>query len=95
MINDLVYCVVSLLEGSKGMVMLFFDDVCISINVCLFEGCWVFGIWVLVVVWFNVFDKGEIWFDSVFVVNDWYILVYELIFDSYGNWVGMFYVGFL
>ena len=33
--------------------------------------------------------------DSAFVVNDWYISAYEPIVDSFGDRVGMLYVGFL
>lgn len=74
--------------------MLFFGDVWVVINVCFFEGGWVIGMCVLVVVYQVVFGEGWIWLDCVFVVKDWYILVYELLSNNCGQCIGMFYVGF-
>ena len=94
-INDLVYREASLPEGSQGTATLFLDDVRISTNVRLFEGRRALGTRVSAAVRSAVLDKGRTWLDSAFVVNDWYISAYEPILDSFGNRVGMLYVGFL
>lgn len=39
-------------------------------------------------------DEGQTWLDSAFVVNDWYISGYLPLTDSFGERVGMLYVGF-
>jgi len=94
-INDLVYRAASLPEGSQGTATLFLDDVRISTNVRLFEGRRALGTRVSAAVRSAVLDVGTTWLDSAFVVNDWYISAYEPIVDSYGQRVGMLYVGFL
>lgn len=93
--NDLVYREASLPEGSQGTATLFVDDVRVSTNVRLFEGRRALGTRVSAIVRAAVLDKGRTWLDSAFVVNDWYISAYEPVIDSYGNSVGMLYVGFL
>jgi signal transduction histidine kinase len=94
-INDLVYREASLPEGSQGTATLFLEDVRISTNVRLFEGRRALGTRVSGAVRSTVLDQGRVWLDSAFVVKDWYISAYEPILDSYGNRVGMLYVGFL
>jgi len=94
-INDLVYRALSLPEGSQGTATLFLDDVRISTNVRLFENQRALGTRVSAAVRTTVLDRGQVWLDSAFVVNDWYISAYEPIADSYGRRVGMLYVGFL
>lgn len=94
-INTLVYREQSLPEGSKGTATLFLDDVRISTNVRLFENVRALGTRVSTTVRNRVLDQGEVWLDRAFVVNDWYISVYEPIVDSYGERVGMLYAGFL
>jgi signal transduction histidine kinase len=94
-INDLVYREASLPEGSQGTATLFLDDVRISTNVRLFEGQRALGTRVSAAVREAVLGAGEIWLDSAFVVNDWYVSAYEPILDSRGERVGMLYVGFL
>jgi signal transduction histidine kinase len=94
-INDLVYREGSLPEGSLGTATLFLDDVRISTNVRLFEGARALGTRVSAAVRARVLDRGEVWRDSAFVVNDWYVSAYEPITDSHGVRVGMLYVGFL
>lgn len=94
-INDLVYREASLPEGSQGTATLFLEDVRISTNVRLFEGRRALGTRVSAAVRSNVLDQGKVWLDSAFVVNDWYISAYEPIVDSFGNRIGMLYVGFL
>lgn len=94
-INDLVYREASLPNGSKGTATLFLDDVRISTNVRLFQGERALGTRVSAVVRAAVLDHGRTWLDSAFVVNDWYISAYEPVVDSFGNRIGMLYVGFL
>ncbi len=94
-INDLVYPQASLTEGSRGTATLFLDDVRISTNVRLFENVRALGTRVSQVVRDRVLGQGEKWLGRAFVVNDWYISAYEPITDSFGNRVGMLYVGFL
>jgi hypothetical protein len=94
-INDLVYREASLPAGSQGTATLFLDDVRISTNVRLFEGQRALGTRVSTEVRDAVLGQGETWLDSAFVVNDWYVSAYEPIVDSFGERVGMLYVGFL
>lgn len=94
-INDLVYTEASLTEGSRGTATLFLEDVRISTNVRLFENIRALGTRVSAIVRAKVLGEGAVWLDRAFVVNDWYISAYEPIIDSYGDRVGMLYVGFL
>ncbi|MDQ7069638.1 MAG: cache domain-containing protein [Rhodobacterales bacterium] len=94
-INDLVYPAASLTEGSRGTATLFLDDVRVSTNVRLFENVRALGTRVSGIVRASVLERGEVWLDRAFVVNDWYISAYEPVIDSFGNRVGMLYVGFL
>ncbi len=94
-INDLVYRKASLPEGSQGTATLFLDDVRISTNVRLFEDKRALGTRVSAAVRSAVLNEGRVWLDSAFVVNDWYVSAYEPVRDSFGNRVGMLYVGFL
>ncbi len=94
-INDLVYPEASLTEGSIGTTTLFLEDVRISTNVRLFEDVRALGTRVSIEVRAAVLDEGRVWLDRAFVVNDWYISAYEPLVDSFGNRIGMLYVGFL
>ncbi|PSL18723.1 cache domain-containing protein [Shimia abyssi] len=94
-INDLVYPTASLTQGSLGTATLFLEDVRVSTNVRLFQNERALGTRVSAIVHETVLEQGEVWLDRAFVVNDWYISAYEPIVDSYGNRVGMLYVGFL
>ena len=94
-INDLVYREASLPEGSQGTATLFLDDVRISTNVRLFEGRRALGTRVSAIVRSTVLGEGKTWLHSAFVVNDYYISAYEPIVDSFGQRIGMLYVGFL
>ena len=93
--NDLVYPADSLTGGNQGTATLFLEDVRISTNVRLFEDVRALGTRVSAAVRAQVLERGEVWLDRAFVVNDWYVSAYEPIIDSYGNRVGMLYVGFL
>ncbi len=94
-INELVYPEASLTEGSRGTTTLFLDDVRVSTNVRLFENVRALGTRVSKEVRAAVLDEGRTWLDRAFVVNDWYISAYEPLVDSFGERIGMLYVGFL
>ncbi|SFN58023.1 two-component system, NtrC family, sensor kinase [Roseovarius lutimaris] len=94
-INALVYRATGDGDARKGTATLFLEDVRISTNVRLFEGERALGTRVSAAVRGAVLDGGRTWLDSAFVVNDWYISAYEPLTDSFGNRVGMLYVGFL
>lgn len=94
-INDLVYPTASLIEGTVGTATLFLEDVRISTNVRLFQDERALGTRVSAAVRATVLDEGQTWLDRAFVVNDWYISAYQPITDSFGDRVGMLYVGFL
>ena len=93
--NALVYRERSDIDARTGTTTLFLDDVRISTNVRLFEEERALGTRVSEVVFDQVMGRGEPWLDRAFVVNDWYISGYLPLTDSFGNSVGMLYVGFL
>ena len=94
-INALVYRPASLPEGSEGTATLFLDDVRVSTNVRMFSEERALGTRVSAEVRAHVLGAGRIWRDRAFVVNDWYVSAYEPIEDSFGERIGMLYVGFL
>lgn len=94
-IRNLVYGRGSLLKGSIGTVTVFLKDVRISTNVPLSPGERALGTRVSNEVRTKVLDKGKIWVNRAFVVNDWYISAYEPILDENGNRIGMLYCGYL
>jgi len=94
-INALVYLSGSAGENRQGTATLFLDDTRISTNVRLFEEVRALGTRVSASVRRRVLTLGQTWLDSAFVVNDWYISGYLPLTDSFGNRVGMLYVGFL
>ena len=93
--NELVYPVGSLTGGNLGTATLFLEDVRVSTNVRLFENVRALGTRVSAEVRQKVLEEGRVWLARAFVVNDWYISAYEPVIDSFGNRVGMLYVGFL
>ncbi|MBI1905577.1 MAG: cache domain-containing protein [Rhodocyclales bacterium] len=94
-INEIVYREGSLPLGSKGTTTLFIDDTRIATNVRLFEDHRALGTRVSQQVRDYVLGEGGTWLDSAFVVNDFYVSGYEPVVDSFGQRVGMLYVGFL
>ncbi|MBO6852138.1 MAG: cache domain-containing protein [Marivivens sp.] len=94
-INELVYPAESLTEGSTGTATLFLEDVRVSTNVRMFDDERALGTRVSAAVRARVLDEGRVWLDRAFVVNDWYVSAYEPIVDSFGDRIGMLYVGFL
>ncbi|WP_336619143.1 sensor histidine kinase [Defluviimonas aestuarii] len=94
-INNLVYPSGRITQSGQGTATIFLEDVRISTNVRLFEDVRALGTRVSAAVRARVLDEGQVWLDRAFVVNDWYVSAYEPIVDSFGNRVGMLYVGFL
>lgn len=94
-INALVYLNAVTGGERQGTATLFLDDVRISTNVRLFEDVRALGTRVSAVVRGQVMGQGQTWLDRAFVVNDWYISAYMPLTDSFGDRVGMLYVGFL
>ncbi|WP_095587855.1 sensor histidine kinase [Actibacterium ureilyticum] len=94
-INALVYLNAVTGGDRQGTATLFLDDVRVSTNVRLFEDVRALGTRVSAVVRGAVLGDGKTWLDRAFVVNDWYISGYLPLTDSYGERVGMLYVGFL
>ena len=94
-INAIIYRDGSLPLGSRGTATLFLGDTRIATNVRLFEGERALGTRVSQSVREFVLERGNTWLDTAFVVNDWYVSGYEPVLDSFGERVGMLYVGFL
>lgn len=93
--NAIVYPDFSRKGGTIGTTTLFLEDVRISTNVRLFEDVRALGTRVSAAVRGRVLDEGRTWLGRAFVVNDWYVSGYEPLIDSFGERVGMLYVGFL
>jgi two-component system NtrC family sensor kinase len=94
-INALVYLNAATGGDRQGTATLFLEDVRVSTNVRLFEDVRALGTRVSAAVRGAVLDDGRTWLDRAFVVNDWYISGYLPLTDSFGQRVGMLYVGFL
>lgn len=94
-INALVYLNAVTGGERQGTATLFLDDVRVSTNVRLFEDVRALGTRVSASVRHAVLTEGKTWLDRAFVVNDWYISGYLPLTDSFGDRVGMLYVGFL
>ncbi len=93
--NSLVYAPGSLPAGSDGTATLFIDDMRIATNVRLFGEQRALGTRASQIVRNHVLGEGRTWLDRAFVVHDWYISAYEPIADSFGERIGMLYVGYL
>jgi two-component system NtrC family sensor kinase len=94
-INELVYQSGQDTATRQGTATLFLEDVRVSTNVRLFEDVRALGTRVSAAVRSKVLDEGQTWLNRAFVVNDWYISGYLPLIDSFGERVGMLYVGFL
>lgn len=94
-INALVYLNAVTGGERQGTATLFLEDVRVSTNVRLFEDVRALGTRVSAAVRGQVLGQGKTWLDRAFVVNDWYISGYLPLIDSFGERVGMLYVGFL
>ncbi|WP_147113834.1 cache domain-containing protein [Tateyamaria sp. syn59] len=94
-INALVYQDAVGGGSRQGTTTLFLEDVRVSTNVRLFEDVRALGTRVSAAVRGKVLGEGRTWLDRAFVVNDWYISGYLPLTDSFGDYVGMLYVGVL
>jgi len=94
-LNALVYLGGPAEENRQGTATLFLEDTRVSTNVRLFEEVRALGTRVSAAVRNKVLTEGRTWLDRAFVVNDWYISGYLPLTDSFGQRVGMLYVGFL
>ncbi|WP_458722320.1 sensor histidine kinase [Shimia sp. W99] len=94
-INKLVYLNAATGGDRQGTATLFLEDVRVSTNVRLFQDVRALGTRVSAIVRRAVLDEGRTWLNRAFVVNDWYISGYLPVVDSFGDKVGMLYVGFL
>ena len=83
-------------EGREmGTATIFLGGLRISTNVRSENGDRAIGTRVSDEVYEAVIQKGQLWEDRAFVVNDWYITAYEPIRDIGGKIVGILYVGML
>lgn len=83
-------------EGrDAGTATIFLGDVRIATNVERENGSRALGTRLSAEVCSAVLDRGEVWADRAFVVNDWYITAYEPIRDPRDRIVGVLYVGLL
>ena len=82
-------------QTDVGTATIFFDDLRISTNVMLQNNERAIGSRLSEEVYDHVIQKGNIWSDRAFVVNDWYITSYEPLRDIDDHIVGSLYVGVL
>ena len=94
-VNETVYQGIRYKGKDIGTVTIFQGDVRISTNVITTDGNRAIGTRVSSEVYDQVLIKEEPWVGRAFVVNDWYITAYEPIADSFGEILGMLYVGVL
>lgn len=78
-----------------GTVTIFLGDARITTNVLAETGERAVGTRVSASVHEAVLEKGSLWIDRAFVVNDWYLTAYKPIKDMNGNIIGILYVGLL
>lgn len=94
-INSLVYPAEALPPGSHGTATIFLDDARIATNVRLPGDTRAIGTRVSSAVRRQVLEEGRSWRDRAFVVSDYYVSGYAPLNDSFGQRIGMIYVGFL
>ena len=82
-------------QTDVGTATIFFDDLRISTNVMLQNNERAIGSRLSEEVYDHVIQKGNIWSDRAFVVNDWYITSYEPLRDIDDHIIGSLYVGVL
>jgi two-component system NtrC family sensor kinase len=78
-----------------GTVTIFMDDLRISTNVKNSDGKRAVGTQVSEEVYNRVFERGKLWLDKAFVVNNWYISGYSPIYNIHNKVIGILYVGIL
>jgi len=78
-----------------GTATIFQKDLRIATNVLTERGERAVGTLLSAQVYDAVLERGEVWADRAFVVNDWYITAYEPIRDPHEKVIGVLYVGLL
>ena len=94
-VRDTVYSGEMYAGKHVGTATIFQGDVRVSTNVTTGEGERAIGTRVSAEVRERVLDRGQLWVERAFVVNDWYITAYEPIRNISGEVVGILYVGML
>jgi len=94
-VRDTVYSGEMYAGKHVGTATIFQGDVRISTNVVAVEGERAIGTRVSAEVRQRVLDRGQLWVERAFVVNDWYITAYEPIRNISGEVIGILYVGML
>ncbi len=94
-VRDLLYGEGRYKGKEMGTATIFLGGLRISTNVRNGKGERAIGTRVSKEVYEAVIEKGQVWEDRAFVVNNWYITAYEPIRDITGKIVGILYVGML
>jgi len=94
-IKDTVFRDVRYEGKDAGNVTIFLGDTRVTTNVVDADGNRALGTRVSEEVSDGVLTRGEPWMGRAFVVNDWYLTVYEPIRDLDSRVIGMLYVGLL
>ena len=94
-VRDLLYGEGRYKGKEMGTATIFQGDLRISTNVRDENGGRAIGTRISDEVYRTVNEKGQVWLDRAFVVDDWYISGYEPIRDLTGKIVGILYVGML
>lgn len=82
-------------SAELGTTTIFLEDIRVSTNVRQADGSRAVGTQISEEVFQEVFEKGKIWLDKAFVVNDWYLSAYGPIRDINDKIIGIMYVGIL
>jgi two-component system NtrC family sensor kinase len=94
-VKDVVFQAQTYRGKDIGTATIFRRDLRISTNVRNQDGSRAIGTRLSAPVAERVLDRGEVFADRAFVVNDWYITAYEPIRDPDGEVIGILYVGLL
>ncbi len=78
-----------------GTATIFLEDLRVSTNVLREDGVRAIGTRISEEVYKKVFERGELWLDKAFVVNNWYISAYSPIYDLHRKVIGILYVGII
>ncbi len=82
-------------NSDLGTTTIFLEDIRVSTNVRQADGTRAIGTQISEEVFQEVYEKGKIWLDKAFVVNDWYLSAYGPIVDINNKIIGIMYVGVL
>ncbi len=82
-------------SADLGTTTIFLEDIRVSTNVRQADGSRAVGTQISEEVFQEVYEKGKIWLDKAFVVNNWYLSAYGPIKDINNKIIGIMYVGIL